>query len=187
MKTVILKKRAATLEETKAKLKRSAQLLAVEGVQVLANGTSEHLAVCRCSNATSGCVTLQLYLAWMQQLLHFLRLWKRLSQVLQPLTKGSMAKRLRGHQKALQLGRAEKQPCKRQKGPDQSALATELLSLWGHGHLSAVKVQRLANAAMLDGASHSEIVALAKAGNFGMGAGNVHKALVTRFCKNLVA
>ena len=98
-----------------------------------------------------------------------------------------MAKRLRGHQKALQLGRAEKQPCKRQKGPDQSALATELLSLWGHGHLSAVKVQRLANAAMLDGASHSEIAALAKAGNFGMDAGNVHKALVTRFCKNLMA
>ena len=94
-----------------------------------------------------------------------------------------MAKRLRGHQKALQLGRAEKQPCKRQKGPDQSALATELLSLWGHGHLSAVRCRdwRMHPCLMVqDGASHSEIVAQAKAGN-------VHKALVTRVCKNLVA
>ena len=66
-----------------------------------------------------------------------------------------------------------------------SGLATKLLSLWAHGILSATLVQELAHLATLDGASHDEMAALAKAGNYGAHHGNCHRDIMTTFCKGL--
>ena len=65
-----------------------------------------------------------------------------------------------------------------------SALATKLLSLWSHGLLAAVVVQELAHLAILDGASHPELASIAKCGNFGQQPGNVHRDLMSTFCKD---
>ena len=46
-------------------------------------------------------------------------------------------------------------------------------------------VRELAHLAVLDGASHDELAALAKAGQFGEHDGNVHRQLVQTFCKNV--
>ena len=67
----------------------------------------------------------------------------------------------------------------------QSSLATKLLSLWAHGTLSAVMIRELAHLAILDGASHSELVALAKAGHWGKWEGNVSRDLMQTFAKGL--
>ena len=66
-----------------------------------------------------------------------------------------------------------------------SNLATKLLSLWAHGKLSAVEVQKLSNLATLDGCSHPEVATLGAAGNFGEQPGNCHRALVRSFCNQL--
>ena len=94
------------------------------------------------------------------------------------------AKRLRGWklEKAMaeQKSSSSTDPAPRGK---QSALASKLLALWAHGSLSAVQVQEVAHLAVLDGAKHPELAALAKAGTFGEHPGNVHKSLMNRFCK----
>ena len=51
--------------------------------------------------------------------------------------------------------------------------------------LSAVLVRELADLAMQDRADHVELVALAKAGNWGPPNGNVRKQVLKRFCKNI--
>lgn len=66
----------------------------------------------------------------------------------------------------------------------ESGLASKLLSLWAHGLLSAVAIREIAHLAVLDGASHPELAKLAQAGNFGQQAGNVHRDIVTNFCKS---
>ena len=68
---------------------------------------------------------------------------------------------------------------------NQSFLATKLLSLWAHGTLSAVMIRQLAHLATLDGASHSELLALAKAGQHGQKEGNVSRDLMLTFAKGL--
>ena len=70
---------------------------------------------------------------------------------------------------------------------NQSSLATKLLSLWAHGTLSAVMIRELAHLAILDGASHSELVALAKAGRWGKWEGNVSRDLTQTFAKGLLS
>ena len=96
-----------------------------------------------------------------------------------------MTKRLRGW--ALQK---EKSLCvapessSGSSAPQQSALATKLLSLWAHGSLSASAIQEIAHLAVLDGAKHPELAKLAKAGNFGEQPGNVHRDIVTSFCNS---
>lgn len=67
----------------------------------------------------------------------------------------------------------------------ESALATKLLSLWAHGLLSATVIRELAHLALLDGANHDELVALAKAGNFGEQPGNISRDIMTKFCKQV--
>ena len=67
----------------------------------------------------------------------------------------------------------------------ESALATKLLSLWSHGLLAATTIRELAHLSILDGASHPELAALAKAGNFGEQAGNVSRDIITNFCKQI--
>ena len=69
----------------------------------------------------------------------------------------------------------------------ESNLATALLSLWAHGHLSATQIRNLAHAAILDGSQHPELSDLAKAGNFGNAPGNIHRDISCRFVKNLCA
>lgn len=91
------------------------------------------------------------------------------------------AKRLRGWALEKETGAASSKPASQ----SESALATKLLSLWAHGVLSAVMIRELAHLAVLDGASHKELHALAKAGQFGQNPGNVHKHIVASFCKSL--
>ena len=71
-------------------------------------------------------------------------------------------------------------PCKR-----ESALANRLLSFWTHGQLSAIQVQEIAKLAMLDGAEHEDLVALAKCGNHGQHPGNCHRDFMLAFCKDI--
>ena len=90
--------------------------------------------------------------------------------------------------------------CKRLRGwslqketiaPDSSSfakaskLASKLLCLWAHGTLSATLIQELAHLALLDGAEGDELAALAKAGNYGEIKGNVHRDVVSTFCKGI--
>ena len=95
-----------------------------------------------------------------------------------------MAKRLRGWALKKETGAADTAQSASSSG-SQSPLATKLLSLWAHGKLSAVLIQELAHLALLDGATHPELAALAKAGNYGEQPGNVHKAIVATFCKKV--
>ena len=93
-------------------------------------------------------------------------------------------KRLRGWA----LEQAKQEPSiSLEKGdrPKQSGLATKLLSLWATGLLSATMVQDIAHLALLDGASHPELLALAKAGNFGGNKGNIHRDIMATFAKGI--
>lgn len=94
-----------------------------------------------------------------------------------------MAKRLRGAalQKALQSTPSTPSSSTGQQSP----LATKLLSLWAHGTLSAVMIRELAHLAILEGASHPDLAALAKAGQFGQYDGNVSRDLMQTFAKGL--
>ena len=80
---------------------------------------------------------------------------------------------------------------KETKAPDApsfasaSKLASKLLCLWAHGTLSATLIQELAHLALLDGAAGDELAALAKAGNYGEIKGNVHRDVVSTFCKGI--
>jgi hypothetical protein len=51
--------------------------------------------------------------------------------------------------------------------------------------LSASLRQEIAHLAILDGAKHDELAALAKAGNYGEITGNVHRDVVATFCKDV--
>lgn len=68
---------------------------------------------------------------------------------------------------------------------EQSALCTVLLNLWSSGHVSGVAIQKIAFAAMLDGANHSELVKLAKAGDFGQCSGNVARDINRAFLSDI--
>ena len=94
------------------------------------------------------------------------------------------AKRLRGWKKDMDLG-ADTEGETPSTSSAPSNLATKLLSLWAHGKLSAVEVQKLSNLATLDGCSHPEVATLGAAGNFGEQPGNCHRALVRSFCNQL--
>jgi hypothetical protein len=96
-------------------------------------------------------------------------------------------KRLRGW--ALQKELVTENPCKRgesltsSKQPSQ--LANKLLSLWAHGTLSAIMVQEIAHLAMLDGASHHDLLAISETGHFGEYPGNVHRDSMQEFAHHL--
>lgn len=61
-----------------------------------------------------------------------------------------------------------------------SALAEELLHSWSMGLASAAAVQRIALAALLDGATHPEVVGLAMLGTAGAHAQNAQRDLFSR-------
>lgn len=97
------------------------------------------------------------------------------------LTKDPMepaAKRLRGWQKDME--KEIHRPLSK-GSQSQSALCTKLLQLWSTGRLSAAAVQELAHCAVLDGADHVELGALAKSGNFGNNKGSIHRDLMVHF------
>ena len=89
------------------------------------------------------------------------------------------AKRLRGWQKEMEKN-IHRPLAKRSE--NQSALCTKPLQLWGTGRLSATAVQELAHCAVLDGADHAELGALAKSGNFGNNKRSIHRGLMAHFC-----
>ncbi|CAE7490432.1 unnamed protein product [Symbiodinium sp. CCMP2592] len=92
---------------------------------------------------------------------------------------GQPAKRLRGHALDLARGAAEQ---KERVESGESSLATGLLSLWAHGNIAATTMCWLAHLATLDGVEHVEVVALAKAGNFGQVPGDCARDVTRRFC-----
>jgi hypothetical protein len=59
-----------------------------------------------------------------------------------------------------------------------SSLASLLLKEWVWGHMPATQVQRLASAAVSDGADHRELRLLASIGTDGSNPGNCHRDLV---------
>ena len=77
------------------------------------------------------------------------------------------AKRLRGWKKDMDLG-ADTEGETPSTSSAPSNLATKLLSLWAHGKLSAVEVQKLSNLATLDGCSHPEVATLGAAEQLGI-------------------
>jgi len=70
-------------------------------------------------------------------------------------------------------------------GNEHSCLATLLLNLWSKGALSATSMQKIAYAAILDGAEHVELGNLAKCGNFGLVPGNVARDVHATFLPSI--
>jgi hypothetical protein len=93
------------------------------------------------------------------------------------------SKRHRGwrHDKA----KADLSSAKYPNANEHSALATMLLNLWASGHLSATAMQKIALAAMLDGAAHAEIANLAKCGHWGQAPGNIARDVHTTFLPDI--
>ena len=96
-----------------------------------------------------------------------------------------MTKKLRGWSLEKELPQANFSSFSSSSSGAASSLATKLLFHWAHGALSAVAIQEIAHLAVLDGARHPELVKLAQAGNFGEFTGNIHREIVTSFCKNV--
>ena len=67
----------------------------------------------------------------------------------------------------------------------RSALANCLLELWGYGRLSATGVQRLAEAAVMDGMRDEALVLLASTGTFGSHPGNINRDLRRVYLRDL--
>ena len=67
----------------------------------------------------------------------------------------------------------------------RSYLTRELLKDWAWDQMSAVKLQRLAEAGVRDGASHPELLRMAKIGGRGSqtARGNAQRDLIRHFCK----
>ena len=67
----------------------------------------------------------------------------------------------------------------------QSPLCLELLHNWTMGHISAIGVQKLAAAALLDNVSNNSIAELAALGSWGQHKGNIHRDLTLLVSKDL--
>ncbi len=109
-----------------------------------------------------------------------------------PLGRGRMAKRLRGWQMEMGPGRvshatlAKKTEEEEEEEAKEPPMANKLLSPWAHGSLSAKMLRDLADLAIQEGASHPELLALAKACTWGAQPRNVHKQIMNRFCKSML-
>lgn len=67
----------------------------------------------------------------------------------------------------------------------QSCLVTKLLLMWSSGGISAVQIQEIAMAALLDGASHPELAALAETGTCGTHTSNIARDVEALFLKDI--
>ena len=78
-------------------------------------------------------------------------------------------------------------PCEKEKQPqsDSSPLCSRLLELWALGKISAKQAAEISHLAVLEGCSSSDIMSLAKCGNFGQATGNCHMDMTTLFCKKM--
>ena len=78
-------------------------------------------------------------------------------------------------------------PCEKEKQPqsDSSPLCSRLLELWALGKISAKQAAEISHLAVLEGCSSSDIMPLAKCGNFGQATGNCHRDMATLFCKKM--
>ena len=92
-----------------------------------------------------------------------------------------MTKRLRGWQLEKESGIKRNVKKEEPTSASQSGLATKLLHLWSCGLLSAVLVKELADLAIQDGASHTELIKLAEAGAWGAHAGNAPFQIMRKF------
>ena len=90
-------------------------------------------------------------------------------------------KRLRGWQ----LQKEILDPCQKEEASQESALANKLVQLWAQGLLSAKLAAELASLALLDGATGTELVDLAKVGGWGSSRANCQRELVQRFSKQM--
>ena len=90
-------------------------------------------------------------------------------------------KRLRGWQ----LQKEILDPCQKEEASQESALANKLVQLWAQGLLSAKLAAELASLALLDGATSTELVDLAKVGRWGSSPANCQRDLVQRFSKQM--
>ena len=71
------------------------------------------------------------------------------------------------------------------KVPSQDALSSALLTLWCTGELSAIALQKLANAAILEGVRSKRMQDLNRLGTWGQHASNVHRDLVQLCSKDV--
>ena len=88
------------------------------------------------------------------------------------------------------LAEADQNQAKRVRGGEadeekKSPLAIELLRLWSMGSLSAVAVQKLANAALLEGADANMLAEMAALGSWGENSSHVHRELVALASKGM--
>ena len=93
-------------------------------------------------------------------------------------------KRLRGWE----LERAKGDLCQKDPLEEITAdnpLCTRLLELWSQGKLAACQVAEICHLAMLSGSEHSEILAMAKCGNFGQHSSNARRDMLSLYCKEL--
>ena len=93
-------------------------------------------------------------------------------------------KRMRGWE----LERAKGDLCQKDPLEEITAdnpLCTRLLELWSQGKLAACQVAEICHLAMLSGSEHSEILAMAKCGNFGQHSSNAHRDMLSLYCKEL--
>ena len=67
------------------------------------------------------------------------------------------------------------------KVPETDSLSSALLTLWCTGELSAIALQKLANAALLEGVKSKRMLELGRLGTWGQHTSNVHRDLV-RLC-----
>ena len=73
-----------------------------------------------------------------------------------------------------------KRPC-----PSSDALSAELLTLWCTGDISAIALQKLANAAIMVGVNSTVLLSFAKLGTWGRHKSNIHRDLVRLLSENL--
>ena len=93
-------------------------------------------------------------------------------------------KRIRGWKKELQMAN----PCQKDEMKEDempSPMCTRLLQLWSQGRISATQACELAHMNVLGGDQHSEMMSLAKCGNFQESKGNCHRDLLAWCCRSM--
>lgn len=90
-----------------------------------------------------------------------------------------------GYRQQVEMAMAIGQPGVEPGDSAESNLVTKLLLLRWCGELSHVAARDLAHAAMLDGATHPEVVSLASTGSFGVHPGNVKRDVLSKWANGV--
>ena len=67
----------------------------------------------------------------------------------------------------------------------ENPLCTRLMELWSQGKLSATQAAEISHLSLLSGCQHSEILAIAKCGDYGQNKSSSHRDLVKLCCKKM--